>query len=674
MIAAMPRGTVRALIAVATLSALVTGCAGTRPVLTTELQFVFGHEDRPEHRTPAAVEVVLRDGWGTTLHGVESDGIYYSRGGALYRKPLSDAPAEVVHSIEQPPRLVTSAGKEVIWVSADCEVTSSVQHGLGGECLASPADVFVDGETIYLFAFAPSKWRQPEMTLWTMPRRHAVAKKVATLPDFLQLFGASRPVFDGQYFYYMGLYGQVFRVSKHGGAPKRFLDLPVLEGHEMKLADGEAVYFSARGQLVRAPTNGGPAVAFAQIGNGGFARDATHAYLATERDLYVAPVAGGTWEWVTGLPEGAWQVRAMGGRVYVWDRDEVLRVTLNGPRPKPLLDLDDVLVSALAATRRGLYFTTDENFTFSEHSENQVFLLPARGGAPELAFRDQVFIGAPAFDDTHAYVHVADGSIRRHLLSDGTADIFVTPEAIAAALGVPLPPLNERITAAYHARSEPELAKTVWVDATSVYWLDPSRFVVLRAAKGDGKPEIFARLPDRTWDLALDSDFLYLTHEVDEPPGALPEYTALRRISKAHPALGELLAKPKYVSFTLADSGVVWEAEDRLFGISPVAGFRDLGGLILLPERETARYPTKRLTGSGNDLFFVQTGDYDFEGAAVVRRTLDGRYTVLGSGYKEPIALTPSADTLYFVEAGSRAAAVSHRRRSWCCTIWAAAR
>ena len=415
---------------------LLVGCASapetvprTAPVLA--MAYRFGDQERTAQGGLQPEVVLWTDAYGREpldVLGIVDDSLYYGRGWNLYRRHLDNDAVEKISSHSANVTAIATDGAELFWTTADCQVSSRRSPYLGGECLASPQYLFVDARHLYLFARKARTWRHPVMTLWKMPRSGGKARQVAELEDFGSISGRVEPLFDGNAFYYVDLYGHVLRLRKDDTKPERFGEVPTLQSVRLEFTDADAVYWTSSRGLVRAPKDGGRQTVIAE-GSGSYAKAGAVLYQATQDAIYRAAPSG-RWERIVELPSSgslsSWRLWAVRGRLYAYDYKVLLRMDPGGPRAFRVLELeqgDDVGIKSLALGGNELFYTTGGNFetSFDEPEGSRgmsVWSMPKRGGTPRLLF-DQVHLAAaPVFDTGAVRYLTKDGTLYRRSLSD----------------------------------------------------------------------------------------------------------------------------------------------------------------------------------------------------------------------------------------------------------------
>lgn len=610
-----------------------------------------------ERSASVAVEVVIREQRGTNVLGIVEGALYLVRDRALFRRPLQGGPETQLHHDVESDLAIAVDGDEVFYATRDCEVSSTKQHRLGGECSARVRDLFVDAEFIYIMADERVAWRNTETGLWRMPRAGGPAAKVATLPSFGRIIGPERVLFDGQSFYYMNTFGTILRVSKRGGQPVSFLPLDIQKARQLEFVGRDAIFVTSGDELLRAPFDGKAPLPVANVAGGEFAANAQTLYLATASSLFAAPLGGGAWQRVAGLPNGDWQPTVVAGKIYLRGYDVVLAVDPAAERARKVLELDDVLIGSLSVDRRGVFFTTSE----AEHKTG-FWLLDPHGNEPQKVFDEARLAAAPAFDDKFVYFVREDGALLRRALDADTSEVLVSASTLAKLAGAPLPAANEREALGWPNQSAGELPRDVLFDETHVYWLDRSLSLVARVAKDQKQPELVTRFRGRGLEFGLDAQFAYVRRQTAEAEGIL-------RLQKApgSEALVLVDSRDGPPSLALTSAGPVWTSSERTVEFSHLYGFRSF-----LPLTSSNRLAS--LVGFRNTLFFAYSPGENWVGTIGSRAVESELERILSIGHDFPTSLTPTADAVYFVESGFDASPKSTLNRVGCCAIWRAPR
>ncbi|HEX5101249.1 MAG TPA: hypothetical protein VFV94_17180, partial [Polyangiaceae bacterium] len=94
-------------------------------------------EDSALRSGGVAVDEVFRDDCPTRLLGIVDDAIFFRRGRALFRHRLPDGKDEQLTGDTEPLAAVAVDGDEAFYATLDCDVFSTKQYRLGGECPGS---------------------------------------------------------------------------------------------------------------------------------------------------------------------------------------------------------------------------------------------------------------------------------------------------------------------------------------------------------------------------------------------------------------------------------------------------------------------------------------------------------------------------------------------------------
>jgi hypothetical protein len=674
---------------------VLAACATPRARAPIAPKLAISHHFRGEQQEPRRSlqpEVVLwvSDVVGTErteVHGIFGDSLYFNRGWSLFRRHLDSDRVEEISSDSANVTAIATDGGELFWVTGDCQVSSRRRPYLGGKCLANPHYLFVDSEHLYLFARKTPKWRQPVMTLWKMPRSGGNAHEVAELQNFERISGRSEPLVDGDAFYYIDLFGHVFRLGKHATTPTLFGQVPITGHGRLEFVDADAVYWSSDSGLVRAPKDGRTPTVIAQ-GTGSYANDGGKLYQATEDAIYRA-LPSGFWERIADLPAtgalSSWRLWAVRGKLYAYDYKMMLRIDPSGPRTYRLLDLepDDVAINSLALYGDDLFYATSDNFeAFHRASEDSpgsaLWSLPKGGGTPRLLFDKAHFAAAPVFADGHVHYLGQDGTLYRRSLADLREVKLAARSQLAAKVGTRSQAPNDEPLPAISAKY-PALPNLVALDAANVFWLDPALAVLARLPKRGGAAEIVARDLRQVTAMAVDPGYVYLAMRGKK--------TTLARIAKNGAGVAEVLATSQYeeLPFAVADSGVVWVTPSggdysldsgNAFGLMRETGFTPFGRVPNLSNDDGGWHasPICSFALSSDALYFSRCNSVAYRKSVLMRRSFDAKDRIIASGYTAAMLVTPAPDATYFAELGERTIAKGTPIVIDCCSIWVAPR